>query len=77
MEEEDNKHFLLYCHRFDMIRRDLFGQLSNFPELDLVNMGPTALYMLLLYGSSMLTVIENRLILEATLLFIERSKRLG
>ena len=50
-----------------MMRRDLFGQLSNIPGLDLVNMGPTILCQLFLYGSPQRTVIENRLILEATM----------
>ena len=76
MGKEDNKHFLLHCHQFDIMRRELFGQLSDIPGLDLVKMGPVTLCELLLYRSPRLTVIENRLILEAAMFFIERSKRL-
>ena len=75
MGEEDNEHFPLHCHRFDIVRTDLFGWLSNIPALDLVNMGPTTLCELLLYGSPRIAAIENRLTLEAT--FIGGSKRLG
>ena len=76
MGNEDNAHFLLHCHRFDVMRRDLLGQLSEIPGLDLTNMDSKTLCELLLFGSPQLTIIDNRIILEATILFIERSMRL-
>ncbi len=76
MGNEDNAHFLLHCHRFRVMRRDLLGQLSEVPGLDLTNMDSKALCELLLYGSPQFTIIDNRIILEATMSFIERSMRL-
>ena len=73
---EDNAHFLLHCHRFHKMRIDLLGQLSEIPGLDLTNMDSKALCELLLYGSPQLTIIDNRIILEATISFINRSMRL-
>ena len=72
---EDNAHVLMYCHRFHEMRSDLLGQLSEIPGLDLTNMDSKALCELLLYRSPQLTIIDNRIILEATMLFIERSMR--
>ena len=77
MGKVDSEHFCLHCRRFDMIRRDLFGQLSNIPGLDLVNIGPTVLCELPLFDIPRLTVIENRGILEATMFFIKKSKPFG
>ena len=76
MGNEDNAHFLLHCHRFHEMRCDLLGQLSEIPSLDLTNMDSKALCELLLYGSPHLTIIDNRIILEATMSFIDRSMRL-
>ena len=73
---EDNAHFLLHCHRFHMMRRDLLSQLSEIPGIDLTNMDSKALCELLLYGSPKLTITDNRIILEATMSFVERSMRL-
>ena len=73
---EDNAHFLLHCHQFQEMRIDLLGQLSEIPGLDLTNMDSKALCELLLYGSPQLTIIDNRIILEATISFINRSMRL-
>ena len=73
---EDNAHFLLHCHRFHEMRIDLLGQFSEVPGLDLTNMDSKALCELLLYGSPQLTIIDNRIILEAAITFINRSMRL-
>ena len=73
---DDNAHFLLHCHRFHEMRIDLLGQLSEIPGLDLTNMDSKALCELLLYGSPQLTIIDNRIILEATISFINKSMRL-
>ena len=71
----NNEQFLLHCHRFHEMRSDLLGQLSEIPSLNLKNMDSKALCELLLSGSPQLTIIDNRIILEATLSFIERSMR--
>ena len=72
---EDGEHFLLHCPQFDLMRADLFSQLADVPGLDITSMDSKDLCELLLYGTSELNVVENRIIIEATISFIERSKR--
>ena len=33
-DKEDNEHFLLHCPQFDLMRQDLFEQLSVIPGLN-------------------------------------------
>ena len=70
---EDNKHFLLHCHQFDLMRRDLFRQLT-INGLDIRELDSNALCNLLLFGSNDLNIVENRTILEATISFIKATK---
>ena len=72
---EDNQHFLLHCHLFSTMRIDLFGQLTDIPGLDITNLESNALCELLLFGSSQLNVMANRIILEATIAFIDKTNR--
>ena len=71
---EDNKHFLLHCDQFDLMRRDLFRQL-NIPGLDINKLDSDALCTLLLFGTKDLNLVENRIIIEATISFINATKR--
>ena len=71
----DNEHFFLHCPRFEMMRRDLLGQLSDIPGIDITVMDSKSLSQLLLFGSTNLTVVENRIVLEATMAYIEATKR--
>ena len=72
---EDNEHFFLHCPRFEMMRRDLLGQLSDIPRIDITVMDSKSLSQLLLFGSTNLTVVENRIVLEATMAYIKATKR--
>ena len=72
---EDNEHYLLHCHMFNPMRRDLFGQLDDIPGLYIKNLDLNALCKLLLFGNSKLNVVTNRIILEATIAFIDKTKR--
>ena len=74
---EDNEHFLLHCQRFDLMRRDLLRKLSDIPGLDITKLHAKTLCKLLLYGNQHFNVVENRVILEATISFIESTKRLN
>ena len=73
---EDNEHFLLHCPLFDNARRDLFGQLRDIPLLDFSVLDNEALSNLLLFGDDKSNIVSNRMILEATISFIEKTKRL-
>ena len=75
MGNEDSEHFLLHCPQFDLMRTDLFSQLADVHGLDITSMDSKDLCKSLLYGNSNLNVVEDRMIIEATISFIERSKR--
>ena len=77
-DNENNKHFLLHCPLYDVLRGDLFDQLSDVPGLDIAsisNMDDDTLCHRLLFGDPSLCTIENRVILEATISFIKNSVR--
>ena len=59
------------------MRRDLLRKLSDIPGLDITKLHAKTLYKLLLYGNPHFNVVENRVILEATISFIESTKRLN
>ena len=74
---EDNEHFLLHCPIFEETRRDLLGSLSDTTGFDLAELDTQSLRHLLLFGNPGLTLIANRLIMEATINFIKATKRFG
>ena len=63
------------CHLFSPMRIDLFGQLTDIPGLNIMNLDSNALCDLLLFGSSQLNIMANRIILEATIAFIDKTNR--
>ena len=75
IENEDNEHFLLHCPLYDIMRCDLLGQLSEIPGLEISHYDSKSLCALLLYGSPLLNIIANRIIMEATISFIKETKR--
>ena len=74
---EDNEHYLLHCPHFDTLREDLFGTVAEVLGIDVADLDSETLCNLLLYGSSNLNIIENRIIIEATIEFIEKTNRLN
>ena len=74
-DKEDNVHFLLHCPLYDTLRSDLFSQLADVSGIQFARMDTSELYELLLYGDPKLNLIANRMIIESTISFIERSKR--
>ena len=73
--KEDNEHFFLHCPLFDELRQDLLGQLSQIFNKDVLNLDPRELCHLILYGSSSLSMIDNRIIIEATIQCTKNSER--
>ena len=67
MANEDNAHYLLHSPRFNQSRRHLFDTVPEVLGLDITNLDSIALCNLLLYGSYNLTLVENRIIIEATI----------
>ena len=72
---KDDEHFLLHCPLYDEMRSDLLGQISEIPGLDISQYNLKSFCTLLLYGSPLLNVIANRMIMEATISFIKETKR--
>ena len=74
---ENNKHSLLRCHLFEKMRNDLLGQISNIPGIDIVSIDSNSLWKLLLFGSTNLFFVVNRIILDTTIAYIKATKRSG
>ena len=75
MANEESEHFLLHCPRYEEALIDLLGHLSNIPGLVIEELNIQSLCHLILYGSPCLTLIANRMIMEATINFIKATKR--
>ena len=74
---EDNEHYLLHCPRFNQLREDLFGTVTEMSGTDIANLDSETLCNLLLYGSSNMNMIDNRTMIEATTEYIEKTNRLN
>ena len=74
--DEDTEHFLLHCPNFEEARTDLHGTLLDIPRVDISLLDSQALCNLMLYGNPDLTLIENRMIIEATIKYIKATNRL-
>ena len=72
---EDNEHFLLYCPRYTIYRKDLLDHVSNIVERDLDSLTSIDLCNLLLYSNSELPLDMNHSIIESTITFIKSTKR--
>ena len=77
LANEDNKHYLLHCPHFNQLREDLFGTVTEVSGIDIANLDSETLCNLLLYGSSDMNMIDNRIIIEATIEYIEKTNRLN
>ena len=65
----------MYCSQFESMRTDLLSQLADIPGLDITGMDSKDLCESLLYRTSNLNVVDNRMIIEAKISFIVQSKR--
>ena len=73
---EDNAHYLLHCPRFNQLRRDLFDTVTEVLGSDIANLKSGTLCNLLLYGSSNMTLVDNRIIIGATIDYIKKTNML-
>ena len=77
-DNENNKHFLLHCPLYDILCRDLFDQLSDVSGLDIAsinNMDEDTLCHRVVFGDPSFVTIEHRVILDATISFLNNSGR--
>ena len=74
VDVEDTKHFFLHCNNYNQERQTLFDMIARVKN-DFLNLNESELLNLLLYGHLALTFLENREILNASIMFILASKR--
>ena len=76
---DDNKalsHALPPPLPFNHLQEDLLGTVTEVLGIDIANLDSETLYHSPLYGSSNMNVIDNRIIIEATIENIEKTNRL-
>ena len=71
MANMDNEHYLLRCPRSSQLLGSLFDAATEVLGLAIVHQDSETLCNLLLYGSSDLTLVENRIIIEAMMEYIK------
>ena len=63
--------------RFNQLREDLFVTATEVSGIDIANLDSETFCNLLLYGSSNVNMIDNRIIIEGTIEYIEKANRLN
>ena len=74
--EENNEHFLLHCSWYVNQRNDFLDEVSNLVGSGIFELTSNDLCTLLLYSNEQLDTVTIRAVIEATVQFIQRSKRL-
>ena len=73
---EHTEHFLLHCHSYNLLRNNLLNHVqATLLSNGLSNLSTEELISIILYGDVRLPYESNKTIIEATLEFIESSKR--
>ena len=73
---EDMEHFLLHCHSYQLQRNSLLSRVQSvLLSCGLSNLSNVELVSILLYVDERLNFESNKMIIKATLDFIESSKR--
>ena len=62
---------------FNQLREDLFGTVTEVSGIDIANLDSETFCKLLIYGSSNMNMIDNRITIEATIEYIEKTNRLN
>ena len=75
LDEESTDHYLLRCPRFSFPRAALLRSVSDAVNPELLNLPHDHLSKILLFGSTVYNEISNKLIVEATIRFVKKSKR--
>ena len=73
---EDSEHFPLHCPLYEEARRDPLVSLSDISGLGIARVDPQSLSQSMLFGNPNLTLIANRMIMEATVNYIMATKSL-
>ena len=73
MANEDKEHFFLHCLHFNQSRRGLFDTMAKVLGSGIANLDSVALCNVLLYASYNLTLVENRMTVEAKVDYIQKA----
>ena len=73
MPNEDREHYFLHCLHFNQSRRGLFDTMAEILGSGIAKLDSVALCNVLLYGSYNLTLVENRMIIKATIDYIKKT----
>ena len=74
LEPESTSHFFLHCHHYNTIRSILFKDLNSVDK-NLFKLSDNELTLILLYGSTQYSLMNNRILLNSSIKNIENSKR--
>ena len=74
LETEDTIHYLLHCHHFSLYRFDLINSVKSVSN-NFESFSDNIKRDILLYGDSRFDTNKNKLILEATILYIKNTER--
>ena len=70
---ESTSHFFLHCNHYNTIRSILFKDLNSVGK-NLFKLSGSELTLILLYGSTQYSLMNNRILLNSSIKYIENSK---
>ena len=73
LEPESTSHFFLHCHHYNTIRSILFEDLNSVDK-NLFKLSDNELTLILLYGSTKHSLMNNHILLNSSIKYIENSK---
>ena len=73
LEPESTSHFLLHCHHYNTIQSILFEDLNSV-DMNLLKFSDNELTLILLYGSTKYSLMNNRVLLDTSIKYTENSK---
>ena len=74
LEPESTSHFFLHCHHYNTIRSILFKDLNSVDK-NLFKLSDNELTLILLYGSTQYSLVNNCTLLNSSIKCTENSKR--
>ena len=74
LEPESTSHFFLHCHHYNAIQSILFEDLNSIGK-NLFKLSDNELTLILLYGSTKYSLMNNHILLHSSIKYIENSKR--
>ena len=75
VEDETSVHFFLYCPRYISQRTILLSKISEIIAADVSVLPKDHLIHIMLYGSNVFNYISNKLIIEQSILYINKTGR--